>query len=339
MLTARPKGPGGRVEKRRMPKRNANLGPGNDGNDLFPGMHLEEKPIWSGLYESFRDALFPPKLPPLELTSTPIPVIDRMAGKTNPWAVGTATVVNGGILAIVILLGLNVATHHLSDPARSNPIDLSQWKLPVLAKANSGGGGGGSNDLIDPIVGRPPKIEVTPLAPPQVAIIDTPKLAVNSAIAAPPDVKLPDETNVPNLGVAKSPNVTLLSDGPGAHNGIGWRGSGGDGPGDGSEWGPGSGNGIYVPGRGGVTAPVPIVAPEAEFSDEARREKYQGTCMVALIVDTHGYPQNLHVIQRLGMGLDEKALEAIRKYRFKPAMKDGKPVAAAITVAVDFRLF
>ncbi len=104
-------------------------------------------------------------------------------------------------------------------------------------------------------------------------------------------------------------------------------------------YGPGSDTGVFVPGRGGVTAPVPIFAPDPEFSDEARRDKYQGICLVSIIVDARGFPQNVRVARHLGMGLDEKAMEAIRRYRFKPATKDGKPVAAAITVEVDFRLF
>jgi TonB family protein len=81
------------------------------------------------------------------------------------------------------------------------------------------------------------------------------------------------------------------------------------------------------------------MTPEAEFSDEARRNKYQGICMISVIVDARGYPRNLRVIRSLGMGLDEKALEAVQRYRFKPAMKDGKPVAAMISVMVNFRLF
>ena len=72
--------------------------------------------------------------------------------------------------------------------------------------------------------------------------------------------------------------------------------------------------------------------PEAEFSDEARRAKYQGVCLISLIVDAQGNPQNPRVIRALGMGLDEKALEAVRKYKFKPAMKDGRtPVPVMIT--------
>ncbi len=97
--------------------------------------------------------------------------------------------------------------------------------------------------------------------------------------------------------------------------------------------------GVCTAGVGGVSNPIPIVTPEAEFSDEARRQKYQGVCMISIIVDTHGYPQDPRVIQPLGMGLDEKALAAVKLYRFKPALKDGKPVNARIWVAVNFRLY
>jgi TonB family protein len=85
---------------------------------------------------------------------------------------------------------------------------------------------------------------------------------------------------------------------------------------------------------------VAINAPEAEFSDEARRAKYQGEVMISLIVDAQGNPQNPRVVRPLGMGLDEKALEAVRKYKFKPALKDGRTaVPVMVTIAVNFRLY
>lgn len=89
----------------------------------------------------------------------------------------------------------------------------------------------------------------------------------------------------------------------------------------------------------GVTAPKVLNNPIAEFSEEARKAKYQGACLLSLIVDEHGMPQNVRVIHPLGMGLDEKALEAVQKYRFKPAMKDGVPVPVRINVVVNFRLY
>jgi TonB family protein len=305
---------------------------------------FEEKPIWASLYESFHDTLFPPKLPPLELTSTPVPTPDRMAVRANPWAIGTATIANGGILALIILLGLRTTIFN-SPHAPSSDIHLKDFTLfaPSAAQSAHGGGGGGANDLIDPITGRLPQREEMPLTPPQVPILDHPQLAIDPAIAVPIEIKLPDNPSLPNIGVHTSPNVSLLSYGPGGPTGIGSGPGGGDGPGKGPGWGPGAngsfGGETYTSGVGGVSNPVPITTPEAEFSDEARRQKFQGVCMISLIVDSHGYPQNPRVVQPLGMGLDEKALEAVKLYRFKPALKDGKPVNARIWVAVNFRLY
>ena len=65
-----------------------------------------------------------------------------------------------------------------------------------------------------------------------------------------------------------------------------------------------------------------------------------GDCLVSLIVDTNGMPQNIHMVKILAPSLDLKAMNAIKQYRFKPAMKDGKtPVAVPITIEVDFRLY
>jgi TonB family protein len=84
---------------------------------------------------------------------------------------------------------------------------------------------------------------------------------------------------------------------------------------------------------------VVIRSVDPEFSDEARRAKYQGICLISLIVDTDGNPQNIHIARALGMGLDEKAIEAVKLFKFKPAMKDGKtPVPVQMTIEINFRL-
>jgi len=91
---------------------------------------------------------------------------------------------------------------------------------------------------------------------------------------------------------------------------------------------------------GGVTPPVLIHQVDPQFTPEARKAKYQGICMVSIIVDMNGIPQSPHVVRPLGMGLDEKAIEAIKQFRFKPALKDGKtPVPVMITVQVNFRFY
>ena len=89
---------------------------------------------------------------------------------------------------------------------------------------------------------------------------------------------------------------------------------------------------------GGVSAPRVSYSPEPEYSDEARRAQYQGTCVLSLIVGPDGFPQDIRVARALGMGLDEKAIEAVKQWRFEPALKNGKPVAVAINLEVEFRL-
>lgn len=89
----------------------------------------------------------------------------------------------------------------------------------------------------------------------------------------------------------------------------------------------------------GVTPPRPINTVEAEYSDEARHKKIQGTVLVSVIVDSYGVPANIRVLKPLGYGLDEAAVAAARQYRFEPAMRDGKPVPVMIHIEVNFRLY
>jgi TonB family protein len=205
-----------------------------------------------------------------------------------------------------------------------------------------GGGGGGDRSIIEASKGKLPKIEKDPVVPPMVQTFDKPKIAMPAAIDVQKDIKLPDNPELQNIGMKAGVNV-VLSNGTGSGGGMGNGSGGGLGSGNGIGYGPGSGwntGGGLAQVGGRVSAPVPLFEPEAEFSDEARRAKYQGVCLVGLIVDAQGNPQNVHIVRTLGMGLDEKAMEAVRKYKFKPAMKDGKtPVAVYVNVEVNFRLY
>lgn len=313
--------------------------------DGFLGKAFEEKPIWAGLYESIQDVFFPPKLPPLQLTSTPIPVPDRMKVKANPWAIGIATGVNLVILALVLYFGARILINKINQPpTQAVNVDVGDYKFqgPKGPQAG-GGGGGGDHSLIDPTKGRLPKKAPDPIVQPQVQTVEKPLLAIEPAINVQPEIKIPDNLSLPTLGVTKSANVQLASNGEGGGTGIGTGYGGGIGTGNGNGYGPGTGGntggGLYKVG-GGISAPVALNNVEAEFSDEARRAKYQGVCIISLIVDANGNPQNPRVIRTLGMGLDEKALEAVRKYKFKPAMKaDGTRVPVMINVEVNFRLY
>ena len=295
--------------------------------DSLFGVALEEKSTFADLYENVRDLFFPPKLPPLVLTSTPIPVPDRMKVKANPWAVGIASVVNGAILALFIFLGVKTIIQQQKKNEIVTPIDVkTDFKAPKAPDAP--GGGGGSPDKVEAIKGKIP-----PKAPPT---IDIPKIIQppTPTIDVQQDIKIPDNPTLPNFGMSNSPNVKLASSGNGTGMGMGNGHGGGYGDGSGGNFG----GGLYHVG-GEVSSPVAIFEPEAEFSDEARRAKFQGVVVVYLIVDAQGNPQNVKVSQSLGMGLDEKAIEAVRKYKFKPAMYHGKPVPVPINIEVNFRLY
>ena len=90
---------------------------------------------------------------------------------------------------------------------------------------------------------------------------------------------------------------------------------------------------------GEVKPPLLIHSVDAEFSKKAKDAKFQGVAVVSCIVDTDGLPRQVHIVRRLGMGLDEKAIEAVRQYRFQPSTLHGNPVAVAITIEVNFRLY
>lgn len=248
-------------------------------------------------------------------------------------------------VAGVLWLGMNVHPPVVeTQPTNLTPLHFTLYDPPPppvmpVAKAPTGGGGGGAHHLAPPVRGPMPKVVVIhpmPLAP-QVIHIDRPKLTVEPT--AP--VRMTDNTQVAHLGMPHSPQVALASQGGGSGSGFGFGMGGGLGSGQGSGAGPGSGGGYgggLMSVGGGVSAPQVLHAVDPVFTDEARRANFQGMASIQLIVDSQGYPQNVRVVRRLGMGLDEKAVEAVRQYRFKPAMYQGHPVSVQMVIEVDFRL-
>ncbi len=217
-------------------------------------------------------------------------------------------------------------------------IDISPYIMPQAKDQSGGGGGGGDRDKLQASKGALPKLSRQQITPPVVVVRnDSPKLAV------PPEVVVP-QMNLPQVGPMGDPlsHVTLASNGTGAGGGIG-SGSGGGvgsgrGPGVGPGWGGGIGGGAYRVG-GGVSAPRALYAPDPEYSEEARKAKWQGTVVLWVIVGPDGHPRDIRIQRSLGMGLDEKAIEAVRQWKFDPARKDGQPVAVQINVEVNFRLY
>ena len=237
----------------------------------------------------------------------------------------------------------------LLQPAKAAPtnvkiVDISPYlgELPADAKKAGGGGGGGDRSPTPASKGAPPKFSKVQLAPPMAKIPNlTPKLAVNPTLLGPPELKLPEMAqNVPwgdPQGVPGPP-----SNGPGTGGGIGSGEGTGIGSGTGGGLGPGdgggTGGGAYSVG-GNVSAPIPIYKPEPPYSEEARKAKYQGTVVLWIVVDAQGNVNDARVVKPLGLGLDEKAVETVRTWKFKPAMRGGTPVAVRVMVEVSFRLF
>jgi TonB family protein len=153
------------------------------------------------------------------------------------------------------------------------------------------------------------------------------------------------DSNIPKVDMANEGEPLaksgIASNGPGSGGGIGSGPGGGVGSGRGPGYGPGSGGnmggGAYRIG-GGVSAPSVIFKVEPEYSEEARKAKFQGTVILFVVVDEKGNPRDLKVIRPLGLGLDQKAIEAVEKWKFSPGKKDGKPVAVQATIEVNFRL-
>ncbi|MBB5315892.1 energy transducer TonB [Tunturibacter empetritectus] len=290
---------------------------------------IEEEGVFASLLNSVRDVFFPVKLPPLVLESQPIAVVDRMKTKQNPIATTSAVVIYGLIiLLIAFLLAKKV---QFAAPVRM--VQVTDLSVPPQAppRAQAMGGGGGQRGPTPVTKGTPPKAADTQIVPPSKPPLVEPKIKIDPTVEMQKDIKM--ATSIPQIGVANSPLVGM-SLGNGSGTGLGSGSGSGIGPGSGGNTGGG-------PKRigGGVSAPVLIFSVEPEFSEEARKAKVAGNVLVNLWVDTNGNPSHVHVIRGVGMGLDEKAMEAVRQYKFKPAMENGRPVLVELNVEVNFQIF
>lgn len=305
---------------------------------------FHQDPMWVEILDDFRDVFFPKKLPPLQLQSHEVAVVDPMARPRDRASSLISVGVHLALLAGLIAL----AFWHPKKPIVAQVIPPPNFNITPFVpfspspQASGGGGGGGDRDVLQAAKGKLPKLDKTQFVPPDEIIRNPkPKLVVEPTVVMPPNLKLPNN-NMPNLGDPSTVVHGPASNGTGSNGGIGSGKSGGIGSGSGAGVGPGQGGGygggLYRVG-GGVSPPVAIYMPQAEFSEQARMAKYQGQCVVEVVVDANGMPRNPRIVQHLGMGLDQKALEAVKQYRFKPAMLAGHPVAVDINVIVDFHIY
>lgn len=305
-----------------------------------------DQSLWSSLKSNLKDVFFPEKLPPLKLTSRPVKVRD-IWGEYNYKKRSTAGTlfVHGAALAGII--GFSILGHKVVQEVQRPTVDIVAPNIsayqPVLKPQEMGGGGGGGDlDKLETPKGKLPVVAKEQFTPPAVVVRnDHPKLAMTPSVVMAPTVKMA-EANIPTLGIPNAPVAGPASNGLGSGAGIGSGADGGVGSGIGAGVGPGSngntGGGIYRLG-GGVVAPRVLYQPDPEYTEEARKAKYQGTVVLWLVVGPDGRPRDVRVARTLGMGLDQKAVEAVRRWKFEPATKDGKPVAVEMNVEVSFRLY
>jgi TonB family protein len=233
-----------------------------------------------------------------------------------------------GIHAALLALLLFAATQSIRSPlptaASIQAIPLTYYRPRQAPEARSGG----SNRTPAPAAhGSPPPHAQRTFIPPTSS--PNPRLALPITIAF--DIPIISTSAAIGDPLSRLPGNGLGRDGGG---GIGNHGCC-RGIGDSQSGTPG----ISAVRRGrGVTPPQLLQKVEPEFSEEARKAKYQGVVVLSIEVDAGGNVRNVRVQRALGLGLDEKAIEAVSRWRFRPGLFDGKPVTTEATVQVTFQL-
>jgi len=234
-----------------------------------------------------------------------------------------------GAVVLFSIGGLTLA------PPQLHP-KLGRDAIPIAPLRWRGNGGGGQKEVLPASKGRlPPVAPHRTFMPPMAhAINEHPKLAVAQAMLVDADIPVPD-VKMDRIGSPWGVDG-LLSGGRGGPGGIG----------EGNCCGVGDGKGPG--GDGSITAraakpkitrgPQVLFMIEPEYSDEARKARFQGTVVVAAEIGADGKAHNVRIVRPLGLGLDEKALEAVAKWRFRPAPSGGTSVPAPATIEVAFHL-
>ena len=297
-----------------------------------------EVPLYVSIYRNVHEMIWPEKLAPLELTSTPIAVKSIWGmyerDKRSNWL---SLAIHGSValLLLTVLSAHDAIEKKIREEVHMIDPNIKPYEPPKKQMAQ-GGGGGGAKSPTPVAKGQLPKRTLKQFVPPQVAMNERPKLAVVPSLIDVPTAKV----DINQYGDPLA-HLGIPSNGPGSGLGMGSGSGGGVGSGTGGGYGPGSGGGVgggvYRVG-GGVSAPSVLYKVDPEYSEEARKAKYSGTVLISLIVDPQGRPLNIKVVRSLGLGLDEKAMEAVAKWKFKPGMKEGRPVAVVATIEVNFRL-
>lgn len=328
-------------------------------SDFFSSAPAAKRPVnsrlavaWGANFGGFgtriKDFFSPPKQPPLPPGIRPIKVKDIWS-KDEKFTRSQALAFALHGLVLVAVIGLPIWLKVVPPTEAKNkpdvtPLDISPYiaKLPAGANKAGGGGGGGTHEQLPPTKGRAPKFQWTQYTPPAAVIRNpNPKLAVDPSLLGPPDLKVSNPA-LSNMGDPLAASVNY-SGGPGGGGGIGTGNGGGIGSGSGGGLGPGegggTGGGMFRAGVNGVGQPVCIYCPDPEYSDEARKAKYQGTVLLDVTIMTDGRVISPHVLRGPGLGLEEKAIAAVKNWKMRPCTgPNGKPVNCSATIEIGFRL-
>jgi protein TonB len=283
-----------------------------------------EIPWYRTIAANVRDFIHPEKLPPLELTSKPVPVKDIWGARTSPMALASSLLLQGGVVASLLLVG----TNHQVQTAIKNMVLIAPPPILKPVAEVKPAGGGGQRSALPALKAELPKPAPRVFTPP-IATIEHPALTMDPTLLAAQD--------------AWATPTGAIGNPLGAIGGGGGLGNGG-GPGNGRGPGIGNGNGPSYGGAGvftvgnGVTAPELISKVEPQYSEEARKAKFSGSVLLSIIINTDGKAEEIRVVKSVGMGLDEMAIEAVQKWRFRPGKNKGVAVKVRAEVEVNFRL-
>jgi len=234
-----------------------------------------------------------------------------------------------------------------------NPDDfkMQQVEAPKAERKAGGGGGGGRNTPTPPSKGQLPKFSLVPpiIAPRPESTPRPPSLVVPETVMVDPKLEPPRKDDIPTglpTGVPGPPSA-----GPGSGGGMGDGKGGGMGPGNGQGVGPGNGYNMgggdpNIGGGAGRNGPATSVDqrpallnnPSPRYTEEARKNKIQGTVTARVLISTDGSVKQVRITRGLPDGLDEMAIQAAYQMRFRPAMKSGQPVSFWQSVQIEFNL-
>lgn len=221
--------------------------------------------------------------------------------------------------------------HVITTLENLKPQQLTAPRLRTSKVAGSEGGG--HLNPLPPERGVVPPVSAKVFVPLMPRPRETPQITLPSGLEDMPqiatDMPIGVPTGISGTGSPGPGKGHTIGDGDGERSGPGM----GKGPGDSP--GPGRGEG---PRQRLSVLPQLLWKTEPEYSEEARKARFQGSVMLAMEVDLEGHPRNIRVVRSLGLGLDERAIEAVSQWRFKPGLLNGRAVNSPVSVEVSFRL-